>query len=869
MTASVRILTTSSVDSSPAILLVNADGSKILVNCGEGCQRSFLEHSQKLSTVKAVCLTHLRYDSLGGLPGMILTVSDAMAAAAMEEANSKWSASNSGNGSNAKDIQQQQQAGRPSNLNTNNTEVEPSGQDEVLPGLDLMGPRGINSFLHSLRHFMRRDKFKMHVSEGPCKTVEPSSKRKKKTKKKGAEEPPMAFTIQSISMPNEAPAPDQESSKKRPRPEDSAPETTATTETETAVPDQPMQQQSALPLETLSFLFTTPPVPGKFQPAKAAALGVPRGPLFAKLKAGKTVQFVDKAGAEQTVESHQVVDPPSPAVAVLVLNYPTLVGDGINGDGDDTTNSNKESLQQHADKVDRRDAFIRQVRETLSSKQAALDVVIHLVKSTETYPTAPSFWEQQLGPDTEHIFVPTQPENDWDGTPFRSAAVGAWTRSLLCPEIYHSALPPDSSGTTGTTTTTATTESTAALPYTIGRSMMEYALIPRARKGYGQLSLPSIQDDKIEAKKLAHDSGAVELSKQILQECNDRSTDSSPLLSNNTGEGELFFTGTGSALPCKHRNVTGMCLTMANGNSMLLDIGEGTVGQILRARAGDSNHGGGDDDKDNSSTRSTTADTLAKIRAVWISHPHADHHLGILRLLTERNAQDHPLLLLAPTSLFRFLREYESVDPEIQKSYIAIDCKDLVQENPQAVAQLQEALGVTGCRAVPVAHCAHSYAVVLDGTCFGRLVYSGDCRPSRELAQVGQGANVLIHEATFEDGMEVEAALKRHSTVGEALSVAHQMQAKCTILTHFSQRYPKIPPTPAQEQGAMPIIFAFDYMQLTPRTLHAASKLTPALRLLYPEEEQDTDGTKDQVQSPSNAQKVMSVPGLFAQSSLL
>jgi ribonuclease Z len=835
MTASVRILTTSSVDSSPAILLVNGDGSKILVNCGEGCQRSFLEHSQKLSSVKAVCLTHLKYDSLGGLPGMILTVSDSMAAA-MEEANSKLNASNGGgNGSNAKDMQQQQQQQQ---------QQAGSVQDEALPELNLMGPRGVNSFLYSLRHFMRRDKFHLNVSEGPCKTVEPSSKRKSKLKKKGSEEPPLSFTINSIAMPNEneTHARDQESSKKRPRPED-APEAT-TTGTGTAVPDQPMQLQSALPLETLSFLFTTPPIPGKFQPAKAAALGVPRGPLYAKLKAGKTVQFVDKAGVEQSVESHQVVDPPSPSVAVLVLNYPALVGEGING------------------YFDRQDVFFRQVRETLTAKKASLDMVIHLVKSTETYPTAPSFWERQLGPDTEHIFVPTQPENDLDGTPFRSAAVGAWTRSLLCPEIYHSALPRDSSeaATTETTTPATTAESTSALPYTIGRSMMEYALIPRARKGYGQLSLPSIQDAIGEANALAYDSGAVALSKTILQECSARSADdSSPVLSNNTGGGELFFTGTGSALPCKHRNVTGMCLTMANGNSMLLDIGEGTVGQILRARAGDnSNH-------------TTTADTLAKIRAVWISHPHADHHLGILRLLSERNAQEHPLLLLAPTSLFRFLREYESVDPDIQKSYIAIDCKDLVQENPPVVAMLQQALGVTGCRSVPVAHCAHSYAVVLDGTSFGRLAYSGDCRPSRELAVAGQGADVLIHEATFEDGMEVEAALKRHSTVGEALSVAHQMQAKCTILTHFSQRYPKIPPTPAQEQGIMPIIFAFDYMQLTPQTLHAASKLTPALRLLYPEEEPDTvdDTGKDQVQSTSNAEKVMSVPGLFAQSSLL
>ena len=191
MTASVRILTTSSVDSSPAILLVNGDGSKILVNCGEGCQRSFLEHSQKLSSVKAVCLTHLKYDSLGGLPGMILTVSDSMAAA-MEEANSKLNASNGsnggGNGSNAKNMQQQQQQ---------------ANQGEALPELNLIGPRGVNHFLHSLRHFMRRDKFHLNVSEGPCQTVEPSSKRKSKLKKKGSEEPPLSFTIESIAMPNE------------------------------------------------------------------------------------------------------------------------------------------------------------------------------------------------------------------------------------------------------------------------------------------------------------------------------------------------------------------------------------------------------------------------------------------------------------------------------------------------------------------------------------------------------------------------------------------------------------------------------------------------------------------------------------------
>ena len=39
-----------------------------------------------------------------------------------------------------------------------------------------------------------------------------------------------------------------------------------------------------------------------------------------------------------------------------------------------------------------------------------------------------------------------------------------------------------------------------------------------------------------------------------------------------------------------------------------------------------------------------------------------------------------------------------------------------------------------------------------------------------------------------------QAEQKRHSTVTEALTVAEQMGAFCTVLTHFSQRYPRLPP---------------------------------------------------------------------------
>ena len=106
---------------------------------------------------------------------------------------------------------------------------------------------------------------------------------------------------------------------------------------------------------------------------------------------------------------------------------------------------------------------------------------------------------------------------------------------------------------------------------------------------------------------------------------------------------------------------------------------------------------------------------------------------------------------------------------------------------------LCEKLGVTRWLSVPVNHCAHAYATVVDSSSFGRVAYSGDCRPSDPLAAAAKGSDMLIHEATFEDDLKEEAVIKKHSTVSEALLVGKKMDAKVIVLTHFSQRYPELP----------------------------------------------------------------------------
>lgn len=51
----------------------------------------------------------------------------------------------------------------------------------------------------------------------------------------------------------------------------------------------------------------------------------------------------------------------------------------------------------------------------------------------------------------------------------------------------------------------------------------------------------------------------------------------------------------------------------------------------------------------------------------------------------------------------------------------------------------------------------------------------------------------MLHEATFSDAEQSEAILKKHCTIAEALEIGTRAQARHILLTHFSQRYPKIP----------------------------------------------------------------------------
>ena len=158
----------------------------------------------------------------------------------------------------------------------------------------------------------------------------------------------------------------------------------------------------------------------------------------------------------------------------------------------------------------------------------------------------------------------------------------------------------------------------------------------------------------------------------------------------------ISFLGTASAIPSKYRNVTGIHLRFSQGGGMLLDAGEATWQQLLRLHTSvqgvsDSSNRSTSDHSNDISRSKKSLETLEKevakgIDIVWISHPHADHHLGLTRVLSERkkliaslnhhnNNEDKDIgkvLLIAPPAILAFLRDYSRIDPSILDSYIPL-----------------------------------------------------------------------------------------------------------------------------------------------------------------------------------------------------
>ena len=273
---------------------------------------------------------------------------------------------------------------------------------------------------------------------------------------------------------------------------------------------------------------------------------------------------------------------------------------------------------------------------------------------------------------------------------------------------------------------------------------------------------------------------------------------------------QVYFLGTAGALPTPQRNPP--CFMIRRGSdTILFDCGEGAQQQMMRARTG------------------------FTVDAIFITHWHADHFLGVIGLVQTLsfNGRKEPLTIYGPEWVHEFVTELRHLCRFNVK--FPVQSEELVhgvsipfegyQVKAFATDHGMESLGYALVEDPRPGRFDREQAIALGvppGPLFGRLqrgepvsimqdgetviitpeqvmgpprpgrtvVYTGDTRPVvKDLLSVVDHADLLIHDATYDDAALERAREVFHSTSGEAGDIAGRLSADTLALVHISSRY--------------------------------------------------------------------------------
>jgi len=270
----------------------------------------------------------------------------------------------------------------------------------------------------------------------------------------------------------------------------------------------------------------------------------------------------------------------------------------------------------------------------------------------------------------------------------------------------------------------------------------------------------------------------------------------------------VIFLGTAGSVPTPTRGLPAVLIKRQN-EQLMFDCGEGVQRQMVKAKLG-----------------------FHKKTKIFISHMHGDHVLGLPGLFQTMALMDRQkkLEIYGPEGIKQFLecvREtlqfgltfpveiHEIYDAGVvceEKEYIveAVKSNHMVPslayafvEKPRPGKFYPEkatALGVPegelwsklqhGDKITLPNGQVISPDKVMGAPRQGRkIVYTGDTRPFKGFAKFAVDADLVIHEATFDDALSEKAELDGHSTPTQAAKEAKKAKAKKLVLTHISARY--------------------------------------------------------------------------------
>ena len=711
MASSLRILSVGTTDvCSPAVLLVGPKGKKILVNCGEGCQRAFLEFKQSIKSVSTVALCSLSANMIGGLPGFILTSADTNVVALKA----------------ALEYRSMKQSQQPKQRGDGSSKKKKEGPPEV--SMNLIGPSGTHDLVNSLRHFMDRgvSKVPLNVFENMSGIIDVTS-HQNKSQHTDFEITGIPIRLKAGTTCNNLDTADdyhEGPNEKRARLE---------AKDEMDVDTTAIEAKS----QYMSYVFKTPSIPGKLDVKKAKELGIPRGPLYGDLKQGKSITFQHPTSNEDVVvHPHQVIGPTTPGVIASVIYCPNI--------------SVLKKLEKHPDLVK---YFKAKNHISNTDSMSSLEVMVHMTPKEIIDSNEYRSWLKNFCPDVEHIIlnsgevngVSVNNINGVDESPFRDFYLDCIARNLICKSIYPVPLSWNTESIKSLSLNSDVNNiireenyiqnidrsKKEGLNFVIGRNMLTYTIAPFTKRGF---------DDS-----LIRNPISIEEVSQLVKDVRESGISEVGNFSSGSDDDRLIFAGTGSAIPSKVRNVSGIYLsyqTKIGMTGILLDPGEGTIGNLLRIWAADES--------------CSVEARIRSIKLVWISHPHADHHLGILRLLHEKSklepnpaTVEDKIIIVAADPILDFLSEYTNNNAkELKNCFHCLSANRFLEKvdvkkpldtkvSPDIRAHLQGNLGLKNISCVFVNHCQYAYAVsIKTESDWGTFAYSGDCRPSDRFAKM-------------------------------------------------------------------------------------------------------------------------------------
>src|SRR5207244_3189768 len=207
----------------------------------------------------------------------------------------------------------------------------------------------------------------------------------------------------------------------------------------------------------------------------------------------------------------------------------------------------------------------------------------------------------------------------------------------------------------------------------------------------------------------------------------------------------VTFLGTSAARPTVERNVSAMTL-VREGETLLFECGEGTQRQMMRYGVS------------------------FALSEIFFTHFHADHFLGVIGLIRTLGLQ----VRTEPMRLYGRKGAKKVVTQALQRGVGGVPFEVGVAEVKPGWVWGEEGGGGRG----------------VGPRRPGRLiVFTGDTRPCAAVVDAAQGADLLIHEATFGEEEKERAKETGHSTAREAAQVALAAKARRLVLSHVSARY--------------------------------------------------------------------------------